>query len=67
MDENPKKYMKVREEENPDNLHEETAVNSQSKFSEININQKQKKIRIISKLIIINLNIKIIISIKEIF
>ena len=43
MDENPKKYMKVREEENSDNLHEEAVVNSQSKFSEINIEQKQKK------------------------
>ena len=36
MDENPKKYIKVKEEENPDNLQEETSISSQSKFSEIN-------------------------------
>ena len=42
MDENPKKYIKVKEEENPDNLQEETTISSQSKFSEINTIQEQK-------------------------
>ena len=42
MDENPKKYIKVKEEENLDNLQEETSISSQSKFSEINTIQEQK-------------------------
>ena len=42
MEQNPKQYIKVKEEENSDNLQEETVISSQSKFSEINTIQEQK-------------------------
>jgi hypothetical protein len=42
MDENQKKYMKVKEEENLKDLHDETSMNSQSNFSETDIKEEEK-------------------------
>ena len=42
MEENQKKYMKVKEEENLKYLQDETSMNSQSKFSEANIKEDEK-------------------------
>ncbi len=42
MEENQKKYMKVKEEENLKYLQDETSMNSQSKFSESNIKEDEK-------------------------